>query len=105
MQVALLAAGVQLGKPYNKTKVQQAMSAHFGRRVALHCQHGDAFDLWLCFDKHLGLFDCPANVQRRCGSVTFPAAAQDAHGIPVRSLHAAAHHEAASSGALQTVRS
>ena len=71
----MTAAGLRRDETYDHQKAQQALSQAMGSRIALHCEHGLASELWLCLRHDLSLFDCPRNVERACGRVRFPSAA------------------------------
>lgn len=70
----MAAAGMHKDTEYDHDEVQAALSQALGSRVALHCDHGLASELWLCLKHDLTPFDCPENVERHCGRVTFPSA-------------------------------
>jgi ribonuclease I len=83
-------AGIKHDRKYSQEVAQDAFSAQFGHKVAVHCKRGIATELWMCIDDSLQPFDCPANVQRHCSSVTFPtitgAAIGRAGDIPLRTV-------------------
>lgn len=77
---------ITLETPHEQWWVEHTFEDTFKHSLALHCYHQGhgkhkqvvpVFEVWMCFDKQLQPFDCPANVRRKChGDVIFPGLGQ-----------------------------
>lgn len=79
-------ANITLETPHEQWWVEHTFEDTFQHSLAIHCYHGHktghgqqkkvepVLEVWMCFDKQLQPFDCPANVRRKChGDVIFPS--------------------------------
>lgn len=85
-------ANITLETPHEQRWVEHTFENTFKHSLAIHCYHEErrghgaskqvvpVFEVWMCFDKQLQPFDCPANVRRKChGDVIFPSLKPSAH--------------------------